>query len=356
MKTKKFNVIGTMSGTSCDGLDIAYCSFWRENKVWKYSLNKSEFEPYTSTLNKKLLGCSHLNSYDLKKLDIELGEFAADKLLNFIKKNAIKPTLISTHGHTVLHNPSEKITLQIGNPLVINYKTKIDVISNFRELDVLMGGQGAPLVPYGDKELFGEYDYCINIGGIANVSKLYSNELTAYDICPANIVLNKYAKKKGLPFDKNGELASNGNKINSLLEKLNQLNYYQLKGPKSLDINYIEKKFFPLLTGYSSEDVLNTFTNHIAYQINKSINKEKSKVLLTGGGTYNNYLIKKINSINKLNNDFVVPNNDIISFKEAIIFGYLGLLRYLELKNINKSVTGSSSSSSSGSIFKLNLC
>ena len=180
------------------------------------------------------------------------------------------------------HHGSKYIILQIGNPLIINYKTKIDVISNFRELDVLMGGQGAPLVPYGDKELFGEYDYCINIGGIANVSKLYSNELTAYDICPANIVLNKYAKKKGLPFDKNGELASNGNKINSLLEKLNQLNYYELKGPKSLDISYIEKKFFPILTGYSSEDVLNTFTNHIAYQINKSINKEKSKAAVSG--------------------------------------------------------------------------
>ena len=355
MKIKKFNVIGVMSGTSCDGLDIAHCSYWENNGTWNYKLKNKSFTPYNSIMRDKLLKSSKLSSYDLKKLDNELGELISESVLSFIKQNSIKPSLISSHGHTVLHNPTEKITLQIGNPLIISAKTKMKVISNFRELDVLGGGQGAPLVPYGDKKLFGEYDYCINIGGIVNISNLKSKKLIAYDVCPANIILNKYSRNMGLEYDEDGIIASKGNKSNSLFTRINDISYYTQEGPKSLDINLIEKKFIPILEGYSNEDILCTTTHHIAYQINKSIISKKSNVLLTGGGVFNKFLLKKIRSYNKQDHKFIVPNSDIISFKEAIIFGYLGLLRYLKCKNVVKSVTGSRYSSSSGVIVESKL-
>ena len=355
MKIKKFNVIGIMSGTSCDGLDIAYCSYWMDNGKWQYELINKSFTPYDPVMSEKLLKSSKLSSYDLKKLDIELGELISTNILSLIKNHSIKPFLISSHGHTVLHNPAEKITLQIGNPLIISNKTKIKVITNFRELDVLTGGQGAPLVPYGDKHLFSENDYCINIGGIVNISNLKSKIITAYDVCPANIILNKYSRAMGLEYDKNGSIASKAKKINSLFNKLNNLGYYNIDGPKSLDIDLIEKEFFPLLKGYAHEDILCTTIHHIAYQINKSLGSKNNNVLLTGGGVFNTFLLKKIKSYNKLNNNFIVPNSDIVSFKEAIIFGYLGLLRYLNYENISKTVTGSKNSSSSGTIIESKL-
>ena len=355
MKIKKFNVIGIMSGTSCDGLDIAYSSYWENNNMWNYELKNKSFIPYSSILKDKLLNCYKFSAYDLKKLDIELGELISKNVSNFIKRNSIKPNLIATHGHTVLHNPAEKITLQIGNPLIISTHTGIRVISNFRELDVLTGGQGAPLVPYGDKYLFGENDYCVNIGGIANVSDLKSKKLKAYDVCPANIILNKYSRAIGLEYDKDGEVASTGKKLIPLFNKLNDISYYNKEVPKSLDIHLIEKEFFPLLQGYSHEDVLCTTVHHIAYQINKSIESTGCDVLLTGGGAFNKYLLKKIRLYNKHDHNFIVPNSDIISFKEAIIFGYLGLLRYLKSKNIDNSVTGSKYSSSSGVIVEGNF-
>ncbi len=355
MKIKKFNVIGIMSGTSCDGLDIAYCSYWENNGRWYYELRNKSFTPFESSFKNKLLKSSKLSSYDLKKLDIELGNLISDNVLSFINKHSIKPSLISSHGHTVLHNPADNITLQIGNPIIISTKTRIKVISNFRELDVLTGGQGAPLVPYGDKKLFGEYDYCINIGGIANLSNLKSKKLIAYDICPANIILNKYSRDIGLEYDKDGIIASKGKKLNSLFNRLNDINYYFHDGPKSLDINFIEKQFFPLLKGHTNEDVLCTTVHHIAYQINKNIKSSNNNILLTGGGVFNKYLIKKIRQYNKQDHNFIVPNSDIISFKEAIIFGYLGLMRCLGYKNVEKSVTGSDNSSSSGIVVESKL-
>ena len=227
---------------------------------------------------------------------------------------------------------------------------RIPVVFNFRELDVIMGGEGAPLVPYGDKELFNEFDYCINIGGILNISKLYDKELIGYDICPANIILNKFSRELNEEYDIDGRLSLSGNFDANLFKKLNSIRYYKDDLPKSLDINFIEKNYYPFFLNKDPKDILNTYVNHIGYQVNNAIKKKKSRILLTGGGAFNNHILKKINHYNKLDHKFIVPSKKIVIFKEAIVFAFLGLQRFLKNKNVIKSVTGSNFSSSSGLI------
>ncbi len=355
MKNKEYNVIGIMSGTSCDGLDLAHCLFVKKNDEWVFKLINCKSIPFSKEMKENLLKCSSFDALSLKTLDLDLGNFIDREIKKFIKNSKTQFNLISCHGHTVFHNPEKKINYQIGNPFIVYNSTRIPVIYNFRELDVIMGGEGAPLVPLGDKILFKEYDYCINIGGILNISLLYKKKISGYDICPANIVLNYYSKMLNSDFDVDGKLSLSGKNDNNLFNKLNTLKYYNKIPPKSLDIKYIEKYFLPLFDNKEPKNILKTYINHIAYQLNKNLNKEKSKVLLTGGGAFNKHLINKIKYYNKLNHDFIVPNKKIIIFKEAIIFGFLGLLRYLNEKNIYKSVTGSKLSSSSGIIVENKL-
>ncbi len=336
-----------MSGTSCDGLDISYCRFWHEDNKWHYEVLDSSSIPYEDYLREKLISCSSSNSYELKCLDIDLGKFIGTRLKKYIIKYNNKIDLISSHGHTVFHDISRGIHHQIGNPFLIYKLTNTPVVSNFRELDVIMGGQGAPLVSYGEKELFNSYDYCINIGGITNISSLQSKKLKGYDICPSNIILNHYSRILNEEFDLDGTLSKKGRFNDSLFNSLNKLEYYSKKQPKSLDLIYIEKHFYPLFENICPEDVMNTFINHIAHQINLNI-KKQTKVLLTGGGVFNKHLIEKINQYNKQDINFIVPEKKLIIFKEAIIFGFLGLLRFLNKLNIDKSVTGSKLSTSSG--------
>ena len=350
MNVKKYNVIGIMSGTSCDGLDLALTSFWYSKNKWNYELINNSEVIYTTKLRNKLLRCSELNAYDLKKLDIELGKFISDKTSKLINTSNEKVDLISSHGHTVFHEPKEKINYQIGNPFEIYNNIKIPLVYNFREFDVILGGQGAPLVPYGEKKLFRDFNFCVNLGGIINISSLNNKNLFGYDVCPGNIILNSLARKLNYEFDLDGGLSKKGEYNENLFDELNKLEYYNKNFPKSLDLLYIKKHYLPVFKNIKVEDSLKTFINHIAYQLNKSIKEKNNTVLLTGGGALNKHLLEKINYYNKLDVNFIVPNKKLIIFKEAIVFGFLGLLRYLNKKNIDKSVTGSSSSSSSGLI------
>ena len=350
MKNNKYNVIGIMSGTSCDGLDIAHCLFYKKNNYWIFELINCIDIPYPKQIKDRLLNCSHLDALSLKILDLDLGEFFKNEISKFIQSSESKFDLISSHGHTVFHDPKKKLTYQIGNPFIIYSSIRIPVVFNFRELDVIMSGEGAPLVPYGDKKLFNEFDYCINIGGILNISKLYEKKLIGYDICPGNIILNKFSRKLRKEYDIDGRLSSSGNFNSTLFKVLNEIDYYKGEIPKSLDISYIEKIYYPLFTDIDPKDILHTYVNHIAYQINNAIQKKKSRVLLTGGGAFNAHILKKISYYNKHDHKFIVPNKDIIIFKEAIIFAFLGFLKLLKKKNISKSVTGSNFSSSSGLI------
>ena len=352
MKINKYRVVGIMSGTSCDGLDIAYCDFWKKKNNWFYKLKCCESIEYEGLLKNKLIECYKMSGMDLKKLDIELGNFITEKTNEFITKYRIDPDLISTHGHTVFHDIEEKISHQIGNPFVLYEKIKKPVIYNFREIDVISGGQGAPLVPYGDLKLFKEYDYCVNIGGILNITENNKNNLIAYDVCPANIILNYYSRKIGFDYDKDGKVSGSGNIDLNILKKLNSIKYYKNKGPKSLDVQKIEKLYFPLLKKYTPKNILRTFIDHVGYQLNKAIKKNKSKILLTGGGAFNKTLLKSIEKYNNNNHLYILPNKNLINFKESIIFGFLGLKRYLNKKNIEKSVTGAKQSSSSGIVIE----
>jgi anhydro-N-acetylmuramic acid kinase len=350
-----YNVIGTMSGTSLDGLDIAYCTFKLIENKWSFKINSSLTTNFTKQLLKELTESKSLNGLDLMKLHNELGNFIGVSIADFIKSNNIdrnKIDCIASHGHTVFHQPEINLTTQIGNGATISALTKLPVICDFRTTDVALNGQGAPLVPIGDKLLFSEYDYCINLGGIANLSYEENETIIAFDICPVNIVLNKLSVELGKPYDKNGDLAKSGKVNYALLEELNKLEYYKKTTPKSLGIEYIEAKVFPIIDSYkiSSEDKLRTFVEHTSIQISNTIKSINKKVLLTGGGTFNSFLAERIQS--NTNNNVIITSNQIIDFKEALIFAFLGVLRLRKESNCLQSVTGATQNNIGGCIYQ----
>ena len=337
-----------MSGTSLDGLDIAYCEF-SKNEDWSFKIIERTTIDYNDNWKFRLRNCMTLSEPELKTLDFDLGQFWGIETKKFIDKNSLEVDFIASHGHTVFHQPEKGITLQIGDAQELSKQTKSNIISDFRSLDVQKGGQGAPLVPIGDKLLFSEYDYCLNLGGISNVS--FDNELgerKAFDISPCNLILNHYANQKELEYDNNGYISKSG-KINfELLGLLNQVEYYSKHSPKSLGKENIDNVFIPIIESYNIliEDKLRTFTEHIGFQIGKEL--KSGKTLITGGGTYNSFLVE---SIKKNSKSVIVKGNDVlISFKEAMIFAFLGVLRKRDEINILKSYTGARENSSSGII------
>lgn len=350
-----YNVIGTMSGTSLDGLDIAYCHFdFFENK-WTFRINEAITIDFPNNLKEKLIGAINMSGLDLMKLDNQLGDFIGQSITDFITENNIDQAeidCISSHGHTIFHQPELKLTTQIGNGANISAITKLPVVCDFRTTDLALGGQGAPLVPIGDKLLFSEYDNCINLGGIANISFVQNSERIAFDICPVNIILNKLAKELGYEYDKSGKNAESGKIDTTLLEQLNSLTYYQKPHPKSLGIEWIENEVYPIIntSTNSIENKLCTFVEHISIQIANNIKGKDKTVLLSGGGTFNTYLVQRIkaNTPNKI----IIPPVQIIDFKEALIFAYLGVLRLRNETNCLSSVTGASSDNIGGCIYQ----
>ncbi|TXB65231.1 anhydro-N-acetylmuramic acid kinase [Vicingus serpentipes] len=346
-----YNVIGVMSGTSLDGLDICYCSFSiSKNKQWSYNINAASTINISDKLKTKLIKAINYSGLELSLLDNELGDFIGHSINIFIKKNNIKSIdFISSHGHTIFHQPQKKLTLQIGNGANISSITKYPVICDFRTSDLALKGNGAPLVPIGDKLLFNEYDYCLNLGGIANISYQEEKRI-AYDICPANMVLNKLANDLGKEYDANGDIARSGKIDSSLLTKLNNLEYYQTPHPKSLGFEWVEKYIFPILNNYDIpvENKLSTFIEHIALQISNQVT-EKSTLLITGGGVFNSFLIERLKKNSNLS--IIIPPEEIINFKEALIFGFLGVLRYRNEINTLKSVTGAQFDNIGGCIY-----
>lgn len=344
---KDYHIIGLMSGTSLDGVDIVKCVFNKGTKT-KFILEKSKTFEYSNYWRKKLRNLHLKGKNEINACNIEYGEFLGKLCNEFISKNNLKTDYISSHGHTIFHQPENGYTLQIGCGNKIAEKTNITTINNFRERDVLLNGNGAPLVPIGDLHLFSEYKYCLNLGGFANIS-IKSKLIKAFDICPVNIVLNYLSSKLGLIYDKNGDLSSKGKLNHHLLNRLNMLDFYNKKPPKSLSREWVEKEIFPILNGIKVpiKDQLNTFCEHLAIQISKSL-KDQS-VLITGGGAHNVYLLDRLRHYS--NSRIIIPSNEIIDFKEAIIFAYLGILRIENINNCLSSVTGAKYDNCGGDIY-----
>jgi len=352
MLNNQYKIIGVMSGTSLDGIDLAYIIF-NFTDHWNFKIEKCTTIPYSKEWTHVLQNLVSNTSNSLKEIDSNYTKHLAKVILDFIKKNNIQDIdAICSHGHTALHQPEKGVTYQIGNLKELATLTNTKVVCDFRVQDVALGGQGAPLVPIGDKLLFSKYHYCVNLGGFANISFEEKNKRIAFDICPVNIVLNHYVQKLGVEFDDQGKLAATGNINTQLLEQLNTLDFYKEPYPKSLGLEWVKKEVFPLIDAFSIaiKDILKTFVEHIAIQIANEINKkENATVLLTGGGAFNTYLINQIK--NRTNNKVIIPSTEIINYKEALIFGLLGVLKLREEVNCLSSVTGASKNHSSGKIY-----
>lgn len=339
--------IGLMSGTSLDGLDICFATFEKQES-WSFEIIKAETIPYPKNWEEKLRNSIHLSAEDLLELHSEYGFYLGELVNNFIKKHQLENIdLIASHGHTVFHQPQRKFTLQIGDGRAIKLTTNIPVIYDFRSQDVLMGGNGAPLVPIGDEILFSPYDACLNLGGFSNISLKINNQRIAFDVAPVNIVLNKLVQKFNKNFDENGDLAKTGKIDEDLLLKLNTLDFYQQSHPKSLGIEWCNENIFPLFDKIETLDILATFTEHVSQQIATVINDNRlNNILFTGGGTYNTFLVEKIKA--KTAAEIIIPEKEIIDYKEALIFAFMGVLRLNNEINVLASATGSSADHSSG--------
>jgi anhydro-N-acetylmuramic acid kinase len=352
MLKTKYKIIGVMSGTSLDGVDLVYVTFGFD-KIWRFSIHHTLTLPYDKYWLDVLGPLVKLSQYELKNVDRKYTSYLASLITDFISKFGIEDIdAICSHGHTALHQPEKGLTYQIGNLPNITNLLNQKVICDFRVQDVEFGGQGAPLVPIGDQLLFSQYDFCLNLGGFANVSSEINNTRIAYDICPVNIVLNYYVKQLDLDFDDKGKIASTGKVDDELLHQLNALNYYKKDYPKSLGLEWVNSKIFPLIDSFklSTKDILRTFVEHIAIQISKEIStKETANVLITGGGVFNLFLIQLIKSYG--NSKIVIPSKEIIEYKEALIFGFLGVLKLRNEVNCLSSVTGAKRNHSSGKIF-----
>jgi len=335
-----------------DGLDIAYCEFSERDGKWSFTLPCAITVPYPEKWQKILSLARYLNELRMSHLSEAWARMAAFHVNNFIRQYRLKPDFIASHGHTVFHQPEKQITLQIGDGAVLSSETGLKVVCDFRSQDVERRGQGAPLVPVGDRYLFGEYDYCLNLGGIANISLESDNKRIAFDICACNIALNYLAGKARLAYDNKGETARSGKLNPVLLESLNALTYFHQDPPKSLGIEWVEREMIPLLNKkISIANRLQTVTEHIAIQISKAIGiyETKGTMLITGGGAYNNFLIERIQSHSPVK--IVIPDKNIVEFKEAMVFAFLGLLRLRGEINVLSSVTGAVGDSCSGSIY-----
>jgi anhydro-N-acetylmuramic acid kinase len=354
----ELEIIGLMSGTSLDGLDIAHVQFRNYGNHSEFKLLNYKTFNYDSEFKNELSSATNLSVEELLRLDKKIGKEFAEYVNDFLNEFHIDRKnirAIASHGQTILHQPENGFTLQIGCGATIAFDTKIPVINDFRTMDVVAGGQGAPLVPVGDFDLFAnQANAFLNLGGFANISLKNEEKIVAFDICPANLPFNELVKNIGLNYDKDGEIARKGLVNNDLLIKLNELGYYSKSAPKSLGTEWLVEYFYPILNSYNLtiEDKLATVSEHLAHQIANVISKNNlRKVLATGGGVKNSFLIERIQSLTE--NALLFPEESVSDFKEAIIFAYLGALFLWDKPNCVSSVTGAKTNVIGGCLHKV---
>ncbi len=346
-------VLGVMSGTSMDGIDLAYAEILQEDDKWTYRILAAETIPYNETWRIRLSQLHKQPIFLYPKTSAYYGRYIGQLVNAFIKKHQANIDLICSHGHTIFHQPGEGFTAQIGDGAAIHAETRLPVVCDFRTTDVALGGQGAPLVPIGDRLLFNSFDTCLNLGGFANISFTKNEETKAFDICPCNILLNRVARWLNKAFDDEGKIAASGTVDEDLLQKLNDLDFYHLQTAKSLGREWVNEVLWPLVkstSDISEADMMATLAEHIAIQISKVINQYKAqKVLVSGGGALNKYLMERISA----NTEAVIhlPDEEVIHFKEALIFGLLGVMRLKNLNNSLKSVTGAHRDNIGGALY-----
>ena len=354
---ESYRVIGLMSGTSLDGLDIALCNFTHEGGQWDYEILASETITYAAELESQLRDAASLSALDFSLLHVAFGDFMGRQVGIFLAKNGLDADLIGSHGHTIFHQPEKRLSVQIGSGAALLAACGIETVCDFRSVDVALGGQGAPLVPIGDQLLFKKYDFCLNLGGIANISFESDGIRRAYDVCPCNLVLNALSARMGFVYDEGGKIGASGSLHLGLLSALSEYAYYHLPIPKSLGLEHIEKDFFPLLARFDLpvQDVLRTLYEHIAMQIGIAVEQEQKSgspsLFISGGGAFNNFLLSRIRQHSAA--EIILPDAQTIQFKEALIFAFLGVLRKRHETNCLQSVTGSSQNHSGGCIYSL---
>ncbi len=347
-----YTALGIMSGSSLDGLDLAFCEFTEKHNRWAYRIVSAETLSYPEEWKMLLQESSYADGKKLTENDVAYGKYLGENASDFLKKHHLKPDIIALHGHTVFHQPEKGFSLQLGNGQAVAIASGIETVSDFRNKDILLGGQGAPLVPIGDKLLFAEYDYCVNIGGIANISFEEKGKRLGYDVCAANQLLNHLSRQMGKLYDKNGATASLGKLNKSFFDELNNVDFCQQPYPKSLSNEQVQEIFLPILDSSpaSLEDKLYTVVKHIAFQIAKATDSASGKkILLTGGGTHNSFLVEAIRR--ECPQLVYLPDIQIIDFKEALIFAFMGILRKTGLINCLATATGAIRDSSGGVIY-----
>lgn len=377
-----YRALGLMSGSSSDGLDIAFVHLHENAGKWSFEIIKASCYEYDAEWKKKLQSAICMNALDYQMLHAAYGHYLGEQVNRFMNENGLQyqVQLIASHGHTTFHLPEKKMTAQLGDGAAIAAVTGINVVSDLRAMDLALGGQGAPIVPIGEKLLFNEYDFFLNIGGIANISYKKNEQYIAFDVCPANSILNRLANEEGKEYDDGGTMAAKGKNDLQLLEKLNDHKYYSHAYPKSLSNNFGAEIIYPLIRGSELriEDCLRTYVEHIAYQIYNAVKSlimlnhsfaappenykpqtcipdrkaTNHKLLLTGGGTFNTFLIERLRyCLHELNVQIVVPDETIIKYKEALIMALIGVLRWREENNVLASVTGAVRNSIGGAVW-----
>lgn len=359
-----YHVIGLMSGSSLDGLDIAYCEINYDSGKWSYQIKIAETISLTPKWKLRLEKLVLQNAVTYIKTHAFLGHYFGELVKSFVEKHNIFDEIdfIASHGQTIFHQPDNCFTSQIGDPSAIAAKTGLPVISDFRHIDVALGGQGTPIAPIADKLFFSEYRFLINLGGIANITYQEGEPKAAFDITPINLILNKLANKMHLDFDKDGEIARSGSIIHDLYSDLNQSHYYAKDYPKSLSGGWVSKVMAPLVARYREPvpDKLRTICEHAAYQIGRSVElmaekenvelKAGEKMLATGGGALNKYLIEKIDENSPLKVE--VPDEETVNFKESLLMALMGVLRLRNEVNCLGAVTGASQNNIGGAIYQ----
>ncbi|MGB3465354.1 MAG: anhydro-N-acetylmuramic acid kinase [Cyclobacteriaceae bacterium] len=348
--------IGVMSGTSLDGLDLVCCRFLEVKENIRFGILSARTIPFSSEWRERLVFDEHISGFDLKKLDLEFGTFIGDSINRFIEEENLQPDFIASHGHTWFHDPNVRMNYQLGDGSEIYNVTRIPVVNDFRSLDIRMKGQGAPLVPVGDELLFSQYDCCVNLGGIANISGKKDRMRTSFDVVPFNLVLNLLANRLDLPYDRDGLQASQGKNDPAFREALGSFAYFDQTPPKSLGIEWVKNEIYPVIKRFdqlSTQDLLCTYVAFCCEQLVNSIGffDKCEKILITGGGAHNGYFISSLKELIGEGSTIVVPGAEIVDFKEALIFAFLGKLRLENKVNCLKEVTGAASSVSGGIVY-----